>query len=559
MTEPTPSEIDDSQFELEELSESVELPAAPEPLVAATSLETPDGPLRIDAFVGSKGAVNIYEATVSDSRRVSLRETQDSANAQVMRREFEALGAPKCPMFPQAFACWDKDGRTYLATEPVAGNTLGDALGSKELPPAQLISVLTQVAYALCQLHSQGWTHLALRPTAIVLGKPIRVLDLGHATRIGQKPPTPFYFAGYSAPELLADRAIDAGADIYSVGALLFHGMSGYPIAESGAMLTGWQPETPIAGVPQILHKCLGPLDTRYATMAELHQDLVRLVRRCAPRVRYECVSAATIGLEPTRAVNQDAYGFSCVQSETEDGTRAWAVATVADGMGGMAAGELASAAAVKTMLTEATAALASSPSLSAEEQAQMTVEWVRRANDKVCDAMEAKQARGGCTLVCAFLIEKRLTIAHVGDCRIYHVRDGSIQTLTRDHSVVMGLVLQGQLDISELRNHPDRSNVTRSLGERKNLPDCYVDTLAQTTGQNSMELQAGDTLLLCSDGLWEPIIEQTVLEVLAETAPSLKAAADKLLSLVLQKGAPDNATVSLLRIDESPQTQAKV
>ena len=393
----------------------------------------------------------------------------------------------------------------------------------------------------------------------IVLSKPIRVLDLDHATRMGEKPPAPFYFAGYSAPELLADGAIDARADIYSVGALLFHAMSGYPIAESGPMLTGWQPETPIAGVPQILHKCLGPLETRYATMAELHQDLVRLVRRCAPRVRYECVSATTIGLEPTRTVNQDAYGFSCVQSEAEDGSRAWTVATVADGMGGMAAGEVASAAAVNTVLTEATAALAASPNLSAEEQAQMTADWVRKANDKVCDAMEAKQARGGCTLVCAFVLDKRLTIAHVGDSRIYLIRDGSIQTLTRDHSVVMGLVMQGQLDISQLRTYPDRSNVTRSLGERKNLPGHYVDTLVQTTENESMELRAGDTLLLCSDGLWEPIVEQIVVDVLAETAPNMGAAADKLIALVLQNGAPDNATVSLLRIDETPQTQAKV
>ena len=476
-----------------------------------------------------------------------------------MRHEFEVLSAIKCPMFPQAFACWDKDSRTYFATEPVTGRTLGNAISSNELTPPQVVSLLAQVAYALCQLHSQGWLHLSLRPAVIVLGKPIRVLDLGHSTRIDQKPPTPFYFAGYSAPELLADGAIDARADIYSIGALLFHAMSGYPIAESGAMLSGWQPETPIAGVPQILHKCLGPLDTRYATMAELHQDLVRLARRCAPRVRYECVSATTIGLEPTRTVNQDAYGFSCVQSEAEDGVRSWAVITVADGMGGMAAGEVASAVAVNTVLAEATAVLAASPNLSAEEQARMTTDWVRKANEKVCDAMEAKQAKGGCTLVCAFLLDKRLTIGHVGDCRIYLIRDGSIQTLTRDHSVAMSLVMQSQLDISQLRGYPDRSNVTRSLGERKKLPGHYVDTLAQVTGKDSLELRAGDTLLLCSDGLWEPVVEQTVVDALTEKAPDLKAAADKLIVLALQNGAPDNATVSLLRIDEAPQTQSKV
>ena len=151
---------------------------------------------------------------------------------------------------------------------------------------------------------------------------------------------------------------------------------------------------------------------------------------------------------------------------------RSWAVITVADGMGGMAAGEVASAVAVNTVLAEATAVLAASPNLSAEEQARMTTDWVRKANEKVCDAMEAKQAKGGCTLVCAFLLDKRLTIGHVGDCRIYLIRDGSIQTLTRDHSVAMSLVMQSQLDISQLRGYPDRSNVTRSLGDARNCPD---------------------------------------------------------------------------------------
>lgn len=559
MSEPTPSEVDNSQFALEELSESVELPAAPEPLAAGASLETPDGSLRIDSFSGCKGAVNLYAATFSDGRPASLRETQDAGSAGLMRHEFDVLSALQCPMLAQAFACWDKDGRTYLATEPVAGSTLGDALDCKELTPAQVVSVLAQAAYALCALHSQGWLHLALRPTAIVLGKPIRVLDLGHSTRIGQRPPSPFYFAGYSAPELLADGAIDARADIYSIGALLFHAVSGYPIAESGATLTGWQPETPVAGVPQVLHKCLGPHDTRYATMAELHQDLVRLARRCAPRVRYECASATTIGLDPTRTMNQDAYGFSCVQSEAEEGKRSWAVATVADGMGGMAAGELASALAVDTVLTEAMGALAAFRSLSAQEQAQMTADWVRKANEKVCAAMEAKQAKGGCTLVCAFVVEKRLTVAHVGDCRIYLIRDGSIQTLTRDHSVAMSLVMQGELDIGQVRAYPGRSNVTRSLGERNMLPGHYVDILAQTTGKESMELRAGDILFLCSDGLWEPVIEEAVVAVLAEKDTDMKAAADRLMALALQNGAPDNATVSLLRIDEGPQTQSKV
>lgn len=558
MSEPLPSETDQASSELEELLEPVPLPAL-EPLCSGVVLGTPAGELRIESFLGSKGCVNGYEATLADGSRVWLRETQEAASAECLRREYEVLQELRCPMFCRVFACWDQDGRTYLATEPVAGPTLADALLAGQLPTAQVISVLAQAAYALGQLHAQGWLHLALRPSVIVLSKPIRILDLGYATRIGQRPRASFYFAGYSAPELLAERELDARADVYSVGALLFHAIHGAPIPESGAALAGEPPEPPLAGVPQILHQCLGPAETRCPTMSQLHEHLVRLAWRFAPRVRFEHAAATTIGLEPTRTVNQDAYGCCCVQSEAEEGAWSWAVAAVADGMGGMAAGEMASAVAVRTVLAEAGAALLASTHLSAAQQAKWTADWVHQANEKVCQAMQAQQARGGCALACALVLENRLTIAHVGDCRIYLFRDGTLKTLTRDHSVAMSLVLQGELDINRLRESPDRSQLTRSLGERTPLPSYYVDTLAQVTGEESMELRPGDTLLLCSDGLWEPVDEPTLVALLAAQAPDLKCVAQALMARVLQKGAPDNATVLLLRIEAVPLISAEV
>jgi protein phosphatase len=368
---------------------------------------------------------------------------------------------------------------------------------------------------------------------------------------LGQRPSASFYFAGYSAPELLSDRPIDERADVYSIGALLFHAFSGYPIAESGSALTGWQPETPVAGIPQILHKCLGPIETRYPSASELHRDLLRLVRRCAPRTRYECALATSIGLEPTRTVNQDAYGWLSMDSDSEEVSRKWVVAAVADGMGGMAAGERASQVAIDSLLAMAMSALSPASNSSVADQAQFTADLVRTANDRVCDAMEAKQVRGGCTLACALVIGRRLSVAHVGDCRIYLVRNSAIEMLTRDHSVAMSMVLQGQLEMKDLRTYPDRSNVTRSLGERRKPPDYYVDTLKQTKGDQYLELQPGDTLMICSDGLWEPVTEDAAIQVLTESGQNLSAAADRLVNLALQHGAPDNATVALLRIDE--------
>lgn len=131
------------------------------------------------------------------------------------------------------------------------------------------------------------------------------------------------------------------------------------------------EPLAPIAGVPQLPHRCLGSRQTRYATMEALH-GLLRLARRYAPTVSFAVAAATTIGLEPPRTTNQDAHAYLAGRLESEECAQAWAVLCVADGMGGMEAGEVASEAAVKTVMGEAAAALARHRPLSGEEQAQM-------------------------------------------------------------------------------------------------------------------------------------------------------------------------------------------
>src|SRR5262249_38545855 len=110
---------------------------------------------------------------------------------------------------------------------------------------------------------------------------------------------------------------------------------------------------------PQILHYCLGDRGSRYSTMDELHRDLLRLARRLAPRVSHALSASTTIGLEPTRTTNQDAYAYLNGRLESEDGPTAWSVICLADGMGGMAAGEVASSVAVQAVMATAAAALA--------------------------------------------------------------------------------------------------------------------------------------------------------------------------------------------------------
>jgi protein phosphatase len=100
-----------------------------------------------------------------------------------------------------------------------------------------------------------------------------------------------------------------------------------------------------------------------------------------------------------------------------------------------------------------------------------------------------------------------------------------------------------GQYDPDALRHHPDRSMLTRSLGDRLPLPSYFVDTGRQ-------ELKDGDVLLLCSDGVWEPLSLQEMLEIINQNE-DLNSAVQRILEKVLERGAPDNATVLIIKVKE--------
>ncbi|MEM4724094.1 MAG: protein phosphatase 2C domain-containing protein, partial [Candidatus Hadarchaeum sp.] len=434
-----------------------------------------------------------------------------------LRHEAEILLQVNSPMFPKVYTQFQQNGNLYLVTDVLPEKTLTEAIEQKELTFSQFLSVLAQVAHALIHLHEKGWVHLGVRPQAILIDKPIKLVDFRWAIRIGEKPSSPFFHSGFSPPELIqSEQPVDEKYDIFSVGALLYLFVSGQPLPETGFQTLDWQ--CSYSGVPQVLHRCLGAKEERYPNMQVLHRELLRLKRYYTPLVTYKVVGATTIGLEPSRTTNQDAYGYLEINTKSEGSTVRCLVTCVADGMGGMEAGEIASEIAVKTVLSEAAYALSANVPLSSDEQVRMVKEWVHKANEKVCAAMGQRRAKGGTTLLCCFLVGERMSIAHVGDCRLYLVRNGNAILLTRDHSLAMALALQeGKVDPDALRHHPDRSRLTRSLGDCSPLPHYFVDSLEVTAGKPVMELQEGDILLLCSDGLWEPVSESEIVSILEE------------------------------------------
>ena len=209
--------------------------------------------------------------------------------------------------------------------------------------------------------------------------------------------------------------------------------------------------------------------------------------------------------------------------------------AIVADGMGGHAAGEVASAATVEAFAEIVARRL---PAAAGTAQVkELMAEALGTANSRVRGMIEADpQKEGmGSTAVCVCRHGNEMVIAHIGDSRAYLFRRGRLTPLTKDHSYVQSLVDSGALSPVDAEKHPQRNLITRCIGGDS---DARVDLTA-------LEFAKGDLLLLCSDGL-SGVLGAADMEGLLTEAASLSGARDRLLEHTIARGAPDNVTLLL-------------
>ena len=478
---------------------------------------------------------------------------EEAASGGRLGREAELLQVTTLsasPLFLEWRESMEHDGRVYMVTEAGPERSLQDMIG-RGLGFVQAISILARVAAGLAQLNEAGWVHAAVRPSRILVGDHVKVIGLAQTVRINEQASTPRSYPGYSAPEVAGGKSLDAQTDVYGLGAILYEVTAGARIPEEGVELTTGLPSGLPAGVPQILHRCLGPREGRFGNLRVLHRELAKLLRRSRPTLAFEVAGASIIGLNPDRTTNEDAYGYLQGQTMCDDGLRNWGVFCLADGMGGMDAGEVASRTAVQVVLAQASDRFGSGNSSAEVEQAEWPAEWIQAANTSVCDVMARHHAHGGTTVVVVVAVNETVTIGHVGDSRLYCIRGNQMELLTRDHSLAMTHVIQGDITEEEVRSHPDRNRLTRSVGAQSPLPPYHIDTLEIKTGRKDLLLAPDDVLILCSDGVWELMEDPELAESVTGGQP-LSKAAQELLALVLERGAPDNATVLLVRVVEA-------
>ena len=249
--------------------------------------------------------------------------------------------------------------------------------------------------------------------------------------------------------------------------------------------------------------------------------------------MRLEVAALSHIGL--VRQKNEDALGY-LEPSEIKVRETKGSVFLVADGMGGHRGGEIASQLAVETIIS-------SYFGLRETDPAEALDRAFKEANRIIIEKSQSDVSLHGMGTTCTALVFRggKAYLAHVGDSRAYLFRDGKLDRLTEDHSLVGEMVRSGILSDEDARFHPRRNVITRSIGTHEDL---LVDV-----SEEPIELEKGDVFVLCSDGLTSLVGESELRTVLEANAPGSACAA--LVDLANDHGGKDNITIQIVKVHE--------
>lgn len=251
---------------------------------------------------------------------------------------------------------------------------------------------------------------------------------------------------------------------------------------------------------------------------------------------------------------NEDRYGVSAFLTGSQGDIPA-VLAVLCDGIGGHRAGEVAAQMGVTLITEEVTASDGSQPLKTLEKA-------IKRANHAIYEASLSDQGRKGmgATCACAWVIGDRLFTANLGDSRIYLIREGHILQLTTDHTWLQEAFDAGIIDEAQGETHPNAHVIRRYLGSPKApRPDFRLwffegEGDAEALENQGLLLEAGDILLVCSDGLTDLVTDDEILAVVKSNP--LGASSGILLDLANARGGHDNITVVLMGVPASPEAK---
>jgi protein phosphatase len=487
------------------------------------------------------------------------------------------------PCLPAELAHFIDETHEYYVEEIPTGQVLWDAWDDPDASSEQKFGYLAEVAETLHRLHQGNAILEGLRPDIIVVGTDghVRFTDVSDLLPLPVPSQTPVRASLYTAPELLsAQQDVDARADLYSFGAMLYALSVGRELNER----TDFDgPGNPKAFIPRFpdTHPAFGRLmmktfrkevEARFPTdeagkedatgFAELIRTL-EVLKRTYDNVRLEIASWTSTGI--VRTGNEDAFALMHACESRQDDLGESALVLLCDGMGGYEAGEVAAAMTIQALrknlsqLAPFKTAMGASPfatdpttqmsrpeghageDLNVEATRQAIKAALREANKQVFQASRApgSKRRGmGCTAEVVYVDGRNVVVGHVGDSRTYHLHEGRMIQMTRDQTLVNRLVELGSLSPEEAETHPRRNELQQAIGGQPDVePGLYHGRLVP-----------GDWVVVCSDGLTNHVNARDLQQMLQSEATSAEMAARRLVNLTLIEGATDNVTVVVIR-----------
>ncbi|NEQ08863.1 MAG: serine/threonine-protein phosphatase [Moorea sp. SIO4E2] len=418
-----------------------------------------------------------------------------------------------------------------LTSLPDSQSTLETWL-QEEHSDQESLSLIIPICQCFYYLYQRQWCLVDVIPKLIEIGKPIKFFDLTSAYPIDQK--LDYGLLGnYCAFELSSGNPFQESMSSYTVGALLYQAIHQQLLPQDQTLDIQIKP---IPQIYQLLKICLSSVPEERFSLSHLLSLLIETRKSFqTTQVQWQVASKSTVGLSTSRLHNEDSYGVRQQQLSNGD---TMILAAVADGMGGMSQGELASQLAIKTVFEQPIP----SELKTVNQQTDWLVSLFQNANQSVTNAVR----NGGTTLSVILGISNNLLVAHVGDSRIYLIRKEQICQLTEDHSLVAMLLASGEITYQESLDHPDSNILTKALGSQPRLSDGYVQDLSHFSQDLSLALEDSDILLLCSDGVWSLVSDTELAETFKKTQP-LQAAVDEIIQKVIDNGAYDNATILAL------------
>lgn len=289
--------------------------------------------------------------------------------------------------------------------------------------------------------------------------------------------------------------------------------------------------------VPSLRQVFDAACDGQYECPAELAEQTRSSIRHVSihdpsPGPIYAHISGMSdVGM--LRTLNEDCWGWERLSDDLS-------LYAVADGMGGHDSGEVASEMAIKTLLASARRRLKDLQVLDDESLEMLLEKSFQEANNAIKDTSRQRRSDMGTTLVCMLIYQNRLAfVANVGDSRALLFRGSELIQISQDHSLVANLVAMGKISKAAARNHPHSNILVRTVGKEF---DVEIDIFRQ-------EVQSGDMLLLCSDGLWGEVEDLDLVKLVSKDAHDPRSTVQALVRAANENGGHDNVTALVVRV----------